>query len=271
MKVGILLFEQYHQMKSAGSSRIRGRWIIDNWDEAEQFQQGMDYNVLIYQKVFWKEHARGFKGLKILDLCDPDWLDGMEVVNFLKDVDVITCSSKRLKESVGMFTDKPVYFIPDRIDLTTLPKPKVHKGKAKKCVWFGYFHNIEMLEQAYHKIKQENMTLKVISNGNLNIRECNIENVKWEETTVNDEIQEADFVLMPEYKTGRFEYKSNNKIVYSWALGLPVVTNPEEFEKFMNEEERIKESEKRLKEVKEKYDVKLSVEEFKKIIKLYGR
>ena len=70
MKKGaILTFEQFHGRKNLGSSRIRGHWLIDNWDEVELFKQGKKYDFVIYQKAYFIEHAKIFKGIKILDLC----------------------------------------------------------------------------------------------------------------------------------------------------------------------------------------------------------
>jgi len=60
--------------KDIGSSRIRGEWLANNCGDTEIFIQGKAYDVVIYQKAYWVEHAKLFKGIKILDLCDPDWL-----------------------------------------------------------------------------------------------------------------------------------------------------------------------------------------------------
>ena len=94
MKIGILTFEQFHGRKNLGSSRIRGHWIIDNWQEAELFKQGQIYNIVIYQKAYFLEHAKVFKGLKILDLCDPDWLHwAYKVKEMIEYCDGITTST----------------------------------------------------------------------------------------------------------------------------------------------------------------------------------
>ena len=74
MKIGILTFEQFHGRKDIGSSRIRAKWVINHWPEAEEFVFGQKYDVVIYQKAYWLEHAQEFKGLKILDICDADFL-----------------------------------------------------------------------------------------------------------------------------------------------------------------------------------------------------
>lgn len=268
MKIGFVLFSKYHQKKDIGSSRMRGEYLIKNMPEAEEFIQGKKYDVIVFQKVYWKEMMRSFKGIKILDLCDPDWHEtGIEIVKFLNLVDAITTSTEALKKEVEQFTDTPVYYIPDRLDFESLPKLKTHKiegGKAKTCVWFGYSHNIESVEPAIPKLKKEGLTLKIISDGNYNSQ--GVENVKWDIQTAYKEIQKADFALFPEYKSGKYTYKSNNKTILSWALGLPVAKTADDVEKFLYPVERIKEVKKRLKEVKEKYDVKQSAKELMNII-----
>ena len=87
--IGWVLFGNFHQKKDIGSSRIRGKWVIEHMD-AEEFVQGKKYDTIIFQKTYWKEMARVFKGVKILDICDPDWLDGAEIINFCKDIDAVT-------------------------------------------------------------------------------------------------------------------------------------------------------------------------------------
>ena len=71
---------------------------------------------------------------------------------------------------------------------------------------------------------------------------------------------------MPPDSRPRGQYKSNNKVTKAWALGMPVARMSEDLERFLDPEERKKEAELRLKEVKEKWDVKTSVSEMKQLI-----
>jgi hypothetical protein len=240
MKIGAILFENYWQRKNIGGSRIRGHWLIKNIPDMELYCQGKQYDVLYFQKVYWKEMARAFKGIKILDICDPDWLDGVEIVGYLKEMDAVTVSTEKLKEDLEKFTDKPVYVIKDRIDFDTLPPPKNHNGKAKKVVWFGYSGNAEVLNPTLTKLRKLGLTLKVISEGMYQGSECTIENVKWNEETVNAEIQEADIALLPESLVGKGVYKSQNKTEMAKCLGLVVAKNPVELELYMDGTERQK-------------------------------
>ena len=182
-------------------------------------------------------------------------------------MDAITCSTQALKEALEKVTDKPVYVIPDGEDFEILPPPKQHEGKAKMIVWFGYSHNLNILNQTYSKIRQLGLTLKVISDGNLMCGECAVKNIKWDIETVDTEIQEADFALLPDSLKGRNRFKSLNKTIHSWALGIPVAKTPTDMERFMDGEQRQIEADKRYKEVLENNSVERSALMLYNIIK----
>ena len=264
-KGGILLFESWHGKHNVGSSRIRGHWLVKNWPELEVFKQGQEYSFIIFQKCYWPQFANKFDGVKILDICDADWLETQPVKAMIDEVDAITCSTNAITDYIKQLTNKPVLTIPDRQDLEFLDKPKVHKGKAKSVVWFGYAHNAKVLDVVVGALKRYKLKLTVISELRPPYSKAD-ENVKWELDTVNKNIRKHDIVLMPQKEDGRFAYKSNNKIINSWALGMPVATNPDELKRFIDPDERNKEVELRFNEVKEKWDVKLSVKELQNLI-----
>lgn len=207
----------------------------------------------------------------IVKNCDPDWLDTVPVVEVMDNCDAVTTSSEALRDEVKKFTDKPVVFIPDRQDLEFHNVQKKHEGKAKWVVWFGYSHNAKTLDKTLLTMKRANLKLKVISNCRPPYLKVD-KNVKFDwdnpDFDFNRELLEADFVLMPPDERPRGRFKSKNKTYTSWALGMPVATTPEELKRFLDPEERKKEAEIRLKEVREKYDVKLSVIDFKELIKI---
>ena len=264
--VGFMLFEAYLQRKNIGSSRIRGHWLIDQMPEAEAFVQGKEYETVIFQKVYWKEMARAFKGKKILDICDPDWLDGFEIVSFLKEMDAVTVPTQALKDSIQKFTTLPIFLIPDRVNMKDMLPPKQHEGKATKVAWFGYSHNTEVLDAALMNIRKLGLTLKIVSDGAYATSECKVENVKWDPMTWQEEIQDADFCLLPEKLSGRALFKSPNKTHQSWALGLPVAKTLQDLERFMDPLERQKEAEEKFKWMQENGDVTKSVEEMREVI-----
>lgn len=266
-KIGIVCFDAYHQQKNTASSRIRGDWLLKYWPDAERFVQGKDYETVIYQKVYWKEHARNFKGKKILDICDPDWMDGIPVKAIMEEVDAITVPTESLKEAISKFCKKPIYVIKDRIDIETLPTSKVDSGeKAKSCVWFGYAHNMDVLDPALMLLGEMKLKLVVISNRNLTSVECEVESVKWDPESVNAEIQRADFAILPRPDNGRSVFKSENKETLANALGLPVAKTADDVRRFMDPEERKKEVAVKLGKVHEEYDVRKSVAEMQAVI-----
>jgi len=280
MRVGFLLFERWHGKEQIGSSRIRGHWVIKNWPGAEVFVQSQKYDAIIFQKTYWPEYWKHYKGIKILDLCDPDWLAGhligdpvikkQGIVEMLPYIDAITTSTEALAEPLREMAewygfDIPIRCIPDRVDLTEYNRVKKHKGEARQVVWFGYAHNTEALDVAMPFIKQHNLKLVVISDQKPPYSRAD-QNKKFDQDKLVNELLKHDMAVFPNYKRGRFQFKSNNKTIQCWAVGLPVATTPDELSRFMDGEARQKEAIKRRKEVEEKYDVKLSVKEYKDLI-----
>lgn len=270
MKIKIISFEAYHGRKNIGSSRLRGHWMAKYMKDGEMYKQGCQSDVIIYQKVFWQEHADAYKGIKILDICDADFLAGQPIKKIMDSMDAITVTTKALKEQLQHFTDVPIHIIPDRLDLEFHKEKKVHKGVAKKVVWFGYFGNSEVLKSTLFALKKHKLKLKVISDGVFAhrppLKKEDVENVKWDIETVNDEILKADIALLPRLDKGNYKYKSNNKKITAWALGMPVAEEPDELKRFMDPDERRKEARLRWKEVREKYDIKQSVKQLNEII-----
>ena len=271
-KVGIITFEKYEGRRQIGSSRIRGRWLAKYWDGAEIFKMGQKYDVVIYQKAYWVEHAKVFDGIKIFDLCDPDWMHyGYRTKQMIEEVDAITTSTEALAEAVRKFTNKSVICIPDRMDPEYHSITKVHEGDAKSVVWFGYSTNFYLLQPVIAFLDRLGLDLIVISDRDFRlpapmVGKIELTNYKYNEDTVNDNIIKGDILLNPKGLLGKWKYKSNNKTLTAWSLGLPVATDLEELNLFISKDERIKEVEQRTKELKEKWDVKLSVEDFKDLI-----
>jgi len=272
MKIGLVTFEQFHGRRNIGSSRIRARWLVKYWDEAELFKIGQKYDAVIYQKAYMVEHAKVFKGVKILDLCDPDWLHwGYRVSEMISEVDAITTSTEVLAEAIRNFTDKPVLCIPDRMDLGVHMGRKFHQGKAEWVVWFGYSTGFDMIKPTLHYLKKFGLNLIVISEKGFMLPgsyqdSIELKNLPWTEDTVNKDILMGDMVINPQSKAGKWKYKSNNKSLTAWALGMPVALDYEDLEKYLDPEVRQKESKMRLLEIKEKWDIKQSIVEYKELI-----
>lgn len=271
MNVGFVTFEKFEGKKDIGSSRIRARWLCNYWDEAEVFVQGQKYDAVIYQKAYWIDHAKNFNGVKILDLCDPDFLHwGYRSVEMMQEVDMLTTSTETLAKQYRQFTDKPVVCVPDRLDLAMFPQKKVHVGDAETVVWFGYSSNFEMLSQAVPSIYKCGYKLLVISDKPYvpptGYGKLEIEYIKWNEATAFDNILKGDIMVNPQARNNKWIFKSNNKTITAWALGLPVGEDGKDLERLRSESERKAESEKKLIEVQELWDVRKSIEEYKTLI-----
>jgi hypothetical protein len=271
-KVSFFTFEKMEGREQIGSSRIRARWVAKYWDEAEIYKEGKKYETVIYQKAYFVEHAKIYDGIKILDLCDPDWLHwAYRTKEMIELCDAVTTSTEALAEAVKKFTNKPVYCVPDRLDLSLFTDKKVHNGKAKTALWYGYSNNIDLLKPVINYLIKHNLDLIILSDKEPiflknETNKIDIQFYKYKEETANEVIIKADMVINPVSKQGKWKYKSNNKTITAWALGVPVVESPEDIEKFMDGENRKREAEKRWMEVKDKYAVELSVNQYKQII-----
>ncbi len=273
-QIGILPFSHFGgKNKIVGSSFLRAAGVANNAIDFEIWKQGKKYDGLIFQKVYWREMMQLFKGPKILDFCDPDWLNG--VVNIMETgalVDAITCSSKALTEAVKkFFPNKIVVHVPDRLDFGIYPAPKTqHNEVVKKVVWFGFIHNAyETLEQFSTVIKEYNLELTIIADCPYEqkdaIFELQPEYIQFRHDTVYAIIRDHDVVLNPRSSKVSFKYKSNNKSVISWKLGLPVAETADQLMRFFELKERIKEVEEKQSLVTQQYNITSSIDQYRSI------
>lgn len=276
INTGYLTFEAYHGKKDVGSSRIRGHWVVKNWDKVgedigpiELFKHGGNYDAVILQKAYFVQYAKLFKGIKILDICDPDWFDfSCPFMETLTECDAVTCSSLALSKTISNFTKKPVYFVPDRVDLSILPSAKQHKGPTKKVVWYGYSHNFSILDSTLPALVKRGLELIVISDKVYNPLaqyDIKLTNLPWSDHYLED-IQLGDVVLNPTHNKGKWRYKSDNKTSIAKALGMPVASTADELDTLMTEEQRIEASKAGLEWVKNNRDILQSVVDYKDII-----
>lgn len=257
---------------SVGSSRIRGRWLWEKWPQAEEYQVGRKYDVMIFQKSYWEEMLEKFEGIKIFDLCDPDWLDPRPVVEAGMLCDAIVTSTEPLAAYLRKFLpDKKILCIPDRLNLEEHKPRGEHVGKARKVVWFGYSQNSGYVDKCLQDLIDRDLELVVISNAPYNVPfgmdKVHMTYIPYEYESVNDHIKECDMALLPVTPNDlRGQFKSNNKTLTAWALGLPVARVPDDLDRFMTAEARNTEQKLRLAEVAEKWDVKHSITEYQALI-----
>lgn len=274
MKIGFCTMEKFdNRVKdSVGSSRIRGNWLIKYWPEAEEYKIGEKYDVIIFQKVYWREMMERFEGIKILDICDPDWVEGKPVLEFTDMCHATVSSTQPLADYMKKFRpESNILCIPDRVDLDVHKRKEKHEGEAKSIVWFGYSQNIHYIYKTFDDIMKAGLELIIVAdqpfNPPLGYQALKVKNIPYSYPQVHNEIVKADMVLMPETDEDvRGVFKSNNKTLTAWALGMPVVKTWEDLERFKSAEERQKEADKRYQEIKDRWLVQKSVAEYKELI-----
>lgn len=271
MKVGFLLYSKIHNKPDTASSRIRGDWLIKYWEGAEQFQYGQKYDAVIFQKAYLLDYAKTYKGIKILDICDPDHMQ-YDITEMMQECDAMTVSSDTLRDYYSQITDKPVITIKDRHDLEYFREKKVHIGKAREIVWYGYSHNAFVLKSVRAFLVKYNLGINVISDQPVILSDKDLgydikeRFTKWDITTVNREIVKSDFTIIPGSNDPNSRFKSNNRTVNSWLLKMPVATDVQQLERFLDPIERKKEAEKNYEIAIRDYDVRISVKEMEELI-----
>lgn len=257
----------------AGSTWLRFAQINALDNNFERWIQGKKYDNLIFQKSYWPEMMALFEGPKILDLCDPDWFsEELDILEICKGVHAITCSSPELTELMkGYLPDKIVEHVPDRLNIDSFPPPrKKHEGKPKEAVWFGYIHNAhETLGQLVSFLSDNGLNLTIISNVPYEQEDyvlgVEYRFIQYDRTTVYDHLKEADVVLNPRSGRAPFRYKSNNKSLISWQLGIPVAVTTNDLERLMDPVERNREVEEKQAIVVQDYDIRQSIGQYKSL------
>lgn len=275
-------FSTFHNKNPvAGSTFIRVNQLIKYWEGADLYTYGENPDVLIFQKVYctpdYKFPAH-FPGIKILDICDPDWFSPISIKETVDAMDAVVCPTEAIAKFIRQMTDKPVKVIKDRFDLEVIPEPKKHEGLAKTAVWFGYSHNAELLRPALPLFEKYKIKLLLISDhdplvprwGNSpavrEYLEQNYKFVKHETETIYQELQKADFAVLPKGSRPEDAFKSENKTIRANLAGLPVAYDLETWESVMSAEARNYFVRNNLPKIRKEYDVRKSVEEYKELI-----
>lgn len=271
-----LTYGRYHGKADVGSTRLRVHQLYKYWPEYKEYKYGEYPDVMVFQKVYvqddWKfiEH---FEGIKILDICDPDWMEQQHIKQTVDAVDGITVPTEALKQFLSQLTDHPIKVIPDRHDVENIQSFKEHTGKIKNVVWFGYAHNADLLQHAIPTLERRGYSLTVIANDNTYVNRWAKDKdtfpyyfKKFDEATILSDLQEFDVCIFPIGNRPKDRFKSNNKTTLVWLAGLPVVTDLDGLEKMEDPKERNKQAKACYNEAIKSYDVKLSVQEMKDFI-----
>lgn len=278
-------FEMYHGKRDVGSSRIRAHNLIKYWDEASLYQYGEKADVMIYQKVYMTydyKYQKSFKGIQILDVCDPDWKDSPDI--FIKEtldtMDAVVVPTQAMYDYLVQMTDTPVKIIKDRFDLAEFPVPKKHTKKLETVVWFGYAHNAESIKFAVPSFEKRGLSLVVVSNEdpacyrwaeNQNDYRDKYTYIKYDNPKAYEDIQLGDVCVMMPGVRPLDVFKSENKKVISELCGVPIATNAEELDKLIEPEARNERIDTIYAKLKQDYDCKKSVEEYKELIREIGK
>lgn len=278
MVVKAFTMEMFHAKQNVGSTKIRVHNLIKYWPDFSLYRYGDLPDVMIFQKVYVGKDYKFPKTLpciKILDIADPDWLEGVPIKETVDAMNAITCPTEPLAEFIRQLTDKPVRVIKDRFDLTEFPSCKIHRGQAKTVVWFGYHHNASALKLAVQSIERRGLRLKVIADQDPFASrwafkpkefESKYEFVKYQPDTAYLEIQKADICVLPKMNRPQDKFKSENKTVIAQLLGLPVAVNAEELDQLMTADQRNLNINAMYDKLKQDYDVNKSIKEYKDLI-----
>lgn len=275
--IRFLTYSQFHNKNPVvGSTFLRVNQLIKYWDEADLYKYGENPDVLIFQKVYAANDYKfplNFENIKILDICDPSWWEGLDVAETARAMDAITCPTENMANFMRQITKAPVFVVPDRFDVDIIPKPKQHKLPAKTVVWFGYSHNAELMRPAIPIINDLGLNLLVISNddpflhqhGNRDYKDY-YQFRKYNEETIYKDLQRADFAILPEGRRPEDRFKSNNRTIRAILAGLPVAKTPEDINAFMKPTTRTDYMRKNYAIMKEEYDVRKSIKQYEDII-----
>ena len=278
MAVGFITFDR-DRSDQTGSARIRAGNLIKYAPEFEIFLTGKKYDAVVFQKFYWPQYAAIYDGVKILDICDADWLLGspnVEVVRMLGYMDGVVANTEAMAEYIRKLTKVPVIVIPDRHDMALMKEQKQHKGKAKSVIWFGYAHNAHVLKPYIPKLMEHGLKLTIMSDKFVTVAGSMYADFKDSEDWVkfpidvpamNLEMIKHDFAILPPSRRPQDQYKSNNKTTHAWAVGLPVAIWGDEIDTFMDEEARKKDQEEHYQSTHELYNCVKSVEEYLNFIK----
>lgn len=279
--VRFFTFEQYHAKRQVGSTEIRVHNLIKHWREASLYKYGENPDVLIFQKVFVTQDYTfpvHFKNLKILDITDPDWLDGSLIKRTVDAMDAIVTPTETLADFVRQMTDKPVKVIKDRYDISKAPAaPKTHRGKVKEAVWFGYSHNAEVLQQTglVYSLERRNINLTIISDRDPQIfkfaqkpedYQKRYTFVRYDEQEIWKQLPYFDVAITIKGNRPRDRFKSENRAVRAWLCGLPTPQTADDLETLNDPIKRTKVSHKLYETAIKEYNVTKSVDEYKDLI-----
>lgn len=303
MRIGFLTLNNYYKVDNNSNSRIRveyvAKYIPDSYiTEDKELLKSCD--ALVFQTRYLKDDVDYIKEFKdtekvlIMDLTDPMWYWHNESVDrwfkeeVLSNMDIVICSTKLLAKMYRKhYGIRNITFIPDRMDLQKYNRVKIHNRKESiRLLWYGYIENLKALEPFKDEIKEINkfheklygkkLELVVVSNKKPDLKfyesfnQLEIIYRQWDSYKLIDYILDSDIVINCRPLEENFNYKSNNKTITSWALGVPCVEGinfKEKLKKFIeNPKFRKEEGIKKRAEVERCWDSRISAKQLERLV-----
>lgn len=303
MRIGFLTLNNYYKTDSNSNSRIRVEYIAKYLSDSyitEDKELLKNCDVLVFQTRYFKEDVDYIKEFKdtekvlIMDLTDPMWYWHNESVDrwfkeeVLSNMDIVICSTKILAKMYRKhYGVRNITFIPDRMDLQKYNRVKIHVRKESiRLLWHGYIENLKALEpfrndiieinKFHEKLYGKKLELVIVSNKEPDSKfyesfnQLEIIYKQWDSYKLIDYILDSDIVLNCRPLEENFNYKSNNKTITSWALGVPCVESINfkiKLKKLIeNPELRKEEGIKKRAEVERCWDSRISAKQFERLV-----
>lgn len=259
----------------SASVRFRALWPTKYMIGADAYdgtQRLGDYDGFVFQKFYLSDKARHWShafqdagAVLAFDLCDADFLlsdaHRERMLKVLPRFDFAVAPTEPLVEWLRQWL--PAFLIPDRLDLSLHAERHVPQDRKPRLVWFGNSGNLVTLEKIWPAACDLDLSLTILSDRLVPPWDGRpVKFVEWTLEGANAVIARHDMALNPKLDTGHFAFKSNNKTVTAWALGVPVAETPEQLATLMDFELRKLESAYRLAEVAAHYDVRISALEW---------
>jgi len=270
------------------STRYRCKNLVRNSGDFTEYngtQNIDDYDAIIFQKanneITWKISEK-YKNSKILilDLADPIYLSSFyhccgkdKCCDYINDIilnmDCIVVNSWGMYKDCYLLYNKPVYFIEDYYDFSlykNIPKYHTEDKKNLKIIYFGLAETFSRHLSCLKLITQYNCSLIFFSNKDLGYGKF----IPYSEDIFTETLLSCD--LSVSYFDTINNRKSNSKCCVSWIFGLPCITSDSDFVRFLDYNERIKESEYRFNYVRKYYDIQIACNLYKEVItNMYAR
>jgi hypothetical protein len=263
--------------RNSGSVRLRAEWVCNHWPGAEVYDYSQPFagaQLYVFQKAYLVERTRDWTEAAArwrdqgrcrlaFDLCDPDFLDYehyRRMSRALPLFDFATVTTEAIAKWVERYL--PTYIIPDRVDMQALGaigrKEDTGSTDKPRVVWAGYVHNVSAMDELRGAVEQLGLELTVMAR---------------EKPLPFDDfwraVLEHDVLLNPRLGVAPFSYKSDNKTLIGWALGMPVARNAQELEALCDPEWRAQVTRTWQDEIEQNWQVEKSVRQWEKIVEAW--